>query len=94
MAAEGYRFAAIRTRGPELRDAVLAGLKAEFKSVLKRQHDLNREMMRLSIAARCQRWVDYYRRMDELTTRRQRIERAAAFLSARPFLRSSPLVEA
>jgi hypothetical protein len=72
-----------------LRDAVLAGLKAEFKSVLKRQHDLNREMMRLSIATRCQRWVDYYRRMDELTTRRQRIERAAAFLSARPFLRPS-----
>jgi hypothetical protein len=73
---------------------VLAGLKAEFKSVLKKQAELNRDMMRLPIATRCQRWVDYYRRMDELTTRRQRIERAAAFLSARPFLRPSSLVEA
>ena len=73
---------------------MLAGLKAEFKSVLKRQTDLNREMMQLPIAKRCQRWLDYYRRMDELTTRRHRIERAAKFLSERPFFRPSPLVEA
>ena len=62
---------------------MLAGLKAERKSVFKRQADLNREMMRLPIRARCKQWADYYRRTDALATRLQRIERAAAFLSAR-----------
>ena len=65
-----------------MRDAVLAGLKAEFKKVLKLQAELNREMMGLPADARCKRWLEYYRRMDRLTTRRERIESAAAFLSA------------
>jgi hypothetical protein len=61
----------------ELRDAVLTGLKAEFGDVLKQQADLHREMMRLPIEARCRRWMEYYMRLDELTTRQQRIEAAA-----------------
>ena len=63
----------------KLRDAVLAGLKAEFDSVLKQQADLNREMIRLPIDARCKQWKDYYTRLGYLAMRRQRIEIAAAF---------------
>ena len=75
-----------------MRDAVLAGLKAELKRVLRQQADLNRDMMRLPIEARCERWADYLRRMAELTTRRQRIEHAAAFLSERrTAVRSDPV---
>lgn len=74
-----------------MRDAVLAGLKAEFKSVLKQQADLNGEMMRLPVDARRKRWADYYRRMDGLTTRRQRIEWAATFLTERATAASSDL---
>ena len=66
-----------------MRDAVLAGLKAEFDSVLKQQADLNREMMLLPIDTRCRLWRDYYGRLDELTKRQQRIEAAAEFLTDR-----------
>lgn len=65
-----------------MRDAVLAGLKAEFGSVLKQQADLNHEMMRLPVETRCRRWMEYYTRLDELTKRQQRIEAAAEFLTA------------
>ena len=61
----------------KLRDAVLAGLKAEFSNVLKQQADLNREMMLLPIDTRCRRWMEYYTRLDELTKRQQKIEAAA-----------------
>ena len=67
-----------------MRDAVLAGLKAEFGRVLKQQADLNREMMRLPIDTRCKRWKEYYARLDDLAKRQQRLEGAAAFLNRRP----------
>ena len=67
----------------ELRDAVLAGLKAEFDSVLKLQADLNREMMRLPVDTRCRLWREYYGRLDALTKRQHRIEAAAEFLTDR-----------
>ena len=67
-----------------MRDAVLAGLKAEFDNVLKQQTDLNREMMLLPIERRCRLWMEYYRRLNELMKRQQRIEAVAAILNHHP----------
>ena len=62
------------------REAILVRLKAEGDSVLKRQIDLNREMMRLPMAKRRERWQEYYARLSELAKHRQQIEEFAATL--------------
>jgi hypothetical protein len=51
------------------RDAVIAARNAETDSVWHRANDLNREMMRLPMDERRERWKEYYARLCELTKR-------------------------